>query len=144
MKAKQIITLIVGITSVAFSPIAWAAGHGGGGGGFGGGGGHSGGGGFHGGGSGGGFRGGVLAVFVAAVSPPNTLEAEPGAAVVALALALPVLAAVHFAQPRIGMGALILPVEVSADQPVHSDTTTEAAARLLLGHTNSADGETNR
>src|SRR6476646_1916292 len=48
MKAKQIITLIVGITSVAFSPIAWAAGHGGGGGGggFGGGGGHSGGGGF--------------------------------------------------------------------------------------------------
>ena len=49
-----------------------------------------------------------------------------------------------FAQPRIGMGALILPVEVSADQPVHSDTTTEAAARLLLGHTNSADGETNR
>jgi hypothetical protein len=49
-----------------------------------------------------------------------------------------------FAQPRIGMGALILPVEVSADQPVHSDTTTEAAARLRLGHTNSADGETNR
>src|SRR6266853_1020457 len=34
MKAKQIISLIVGITSVAFSPIAWAAGHGGGGGGF--------------------------------------------------------------------------------------------------------------
>ena len=83
--------------------------------------------------------------FVAAVWPPNTLEAEPGAAVVALALALPVLAAVaDFAQPRIGMGALILPVEVLADQPVHSDTTTEAAARLLLGHTNSADGETNR
>ena len=49
-----------------------------------------------------------------------------------------------FAQPRIGMGALILPVEVSADQPVHSDTTTEAAARLLLGHTNSAGGKTNR
>jgi hypothetical protein len=49
-----------------------------------------------------------------------------------------------FAQPRIGMGALILPVEVSADQPVDSDTTTEAAARLLPGHTNSADGETNR
>jgi hypothetical protein len=48
------------------------------------------------------------------------------------------------AQPRIGMEALILPVEVLADQPVHSDTTTEAAARLLLGHTNSADGETNR
>ena len=48
------------------------------------------------------------------------------------------------AAPYTGMGALILPVEVSADQPVHSDTTTEAAARLLLGHTNSADGETNR
>jgi hypothetical protein len=53
-------------------------------------------------------------------------------------------AAEDFAQPRIGTGALILWVEVSADQPVHSDTTTEAAARLLLGHTNSADGETNR
>jgi hypothetical protein len=51
MKAKQIITLIVGITSVAFSPIARAAGHGGAGGGFAGGGGHFGGGGFHGGGS---------------------------------------------------------------------------------------------
>jgi hypothetical protein len=49
-----------------------------------------------------------------------------------------------FAQPRIGTGALILPLEASAAQPVHSDTTTEAAARLLLGHTNSADGETNR
>jgi hypothetical protein len=49
-----------------------------------------------------------------------------------------------FAQPRTGMRALILPLEVSADQPVHSDTTTEAAARQLLGHTNSADGETNR
>jgi hypothetical protein len=50
----------------------------------------------------------------------------------------------EFAQPSIGMGALILPVEVSADQAVHSNTTTEAAARPLLGHTNSADGETNR
>jgi hypothetical protein len=51
MKAKQIISLIVGITSVALSPTAWAAGHGGGGGGgFAGGGGHSAGGGFHGGG----------------------------------------------------------------------------------------------
>jgi hypothetical protein len=49
-----------------------------------------------------------------------------------------------FTQPRTVMGALILPVEVLADQPVHCDTTTEAAARLLLGHTNSADGETNR
>jgi len=84
----------------------------------------------------------VLVVFVAAVWLPNPLEAKPGAAVVALALAVPVLAA--FAQPRICTEALILPVEVLADQPVHSDTTTEAAARLLLGHTNSADGETNR
>jgi len=50
MKAKQIISLIVGITFVALSPIAWAAGHGGAGGGFAGGGGHFGGGGFHGGG----------------------------------------------------------------------------------------------
>jgi hypothetical protein len=53
--------LIVGITAVALSPMAWAAGHGGGGGGFagggfGGGGGHSGGGG----GSGGGRGGGVV------------------------------------------------------------------------------------
>ena len=54
MKLKQITTLIVGITSVALSPSAWAAGHGGGGGGSGGGGfngapsgGHVGGGGFH-------------------------------------------------------------------------------------------------
>jgi hypothetical protein len=54
------------------------------------------------------------------------------------------LAAEDFMQPGIGTGALILPVEVLADQPVHSVTTTEAAARLLLGHTNSADGETNR
>lgn len=46
MKAKQFIGLIVGITSVALSPLAWAAGHGGGGGG----GGHFGGGGFRGGG----------------------------------------------------------------------------------------------
>ncbi len=84
----------------------------------------------------------LVLVFVAAVWLSNPLEAEPGAAVVALALAVPVLAA--FAQPRICMGALILPVEVSADQPVRSDTTTEAAARLLLGHTNSAGGETNR
>jgi hypothetical protein len=60
------------------------------------------------------------------------------------ALAVPVLAVEDFAQPRMGMGALILPVEVSTNQLVHSDTTTEAAARLLLGHTNSADGETNR
>ena len=84
----------------------------------------------------------VLAVFVAALSLPNPLEAEPSAAVVASALALPVLA--DFAQPRIGMEALILPVEVSADQPVRSDTTMEAPACLVLGHTNSADRESNR
>ena len=50
MKIRQIISLIVGITSVALSPITWAAGHGGGGGFGGGGGGHFGGGGFQGGG----------------------------------------------------------------------------------------------
>jgi len=66
MKIKLLTTLIVSITSVALSPIAWAAGHGGGGGGFGGGGfgggGHFGGGGFHGGGGfqAGGFHGGGL------------------------------------------------------------------------------------
>jgi hypothetical protein len=49
-----------------------------------------------------------------------------------------------FAQPHLGMGALILPVEVSADQPVRSDITTETAARLLLAHTSSTDWETNR
>ena len=86
----------------------------------------------------------VLAVFVAALWLPNPLQAESGAAVAALALAVPVLAAADFAQPRMGMEALILPLEVSAAQPVHSDTTTEAAARLLLGHTNSADGQINR
>jgi hypothetical protein len=67
MKIRQLISLIAGIAAVALSPIAWAAGHGGGGGGGfggggfgggghssgGGGGGHFGGGGFH----GGGFRG---------------------------------------------------------------------------------------
>src|SRR6266480_4566772 len=55
MKIKQIISLMVGITSVALSPITWAAPHGGGGGGFGGG--FSGGGG-HAGGGGGGARSG--------------------------------------------------------------------------------------
>ena len=84
----------------------------------------------------------VLAVFVAALWLPNPLQAESGPAVVALALAVPVLAV--FAQPRMGMEALILPLEVSAAQPVHSDITTEAAALLLLGHTNSPHGETNR
>jgi hypothetical protein len=64
--------------------------------------------------------------------------------VTSAALAVPVLAAEDFMQPRIGTGARILPVEVLSDQPVHSDTTTEAAARQLLGNPNSADGETNR
>jgi len=69
MKIRQLISLVAGIAAVALSPIAWAAGHGGGGGGgFGGGGfgsgGHSsGGGGFVGGGGhfgGGGFHGGAF------------------------------------------------------------------------------------
>jgi hypothetical protein len=59
-------------------------------------------------------------------------------------VALADFAEAGFAQPRPRSGALILPVEVSADQPVRSDTTTEAAARLPPGHTNSVDGETNR
>jgi hypothetical protein len=84
----------------------------------------------------------VLVVFVAAVWLSNPLEAESGVAVAALALAVPVLA--PFAQPRICLEAIILPVEVSAGQPVRSDTTTEAHPHLLLGHSNSADGETNR
>ena len=50
MKIRRLITLIVGITSVALSPMTFAHGGGGGGGGHG-----AGGGGFHG---GGGFRGG--------------------------------------------------------------------------------------
>jgi hypothetical protein len=89
----------------------------------------------------------AVAVFVAAFRLPNPLQAESGAAVAALVLAVPVLAAADFAQPRIHMEALILPLEVSAvsaAQPGHSDITTEAAARLLLGHTNSADGRINR
>ncbi len=86
----------------------------------------------------------VVAVFAAALWLPNPLQVESGAAAVALALAVPVLAAADFAQPRIGMEALILPLEVSAARPVHSDITTEAAARLLLGRTNSADGQINR
>lgn len=68
MTTRQLISLMVGITAVALSPITWAAGHGGGGGGFGGGGfgggGHfgGGGGGFGGGGhfGGGGFHGGAF------------------------------------------------------------------------------------
>ena len=63
MKIKQIISLIIGITSVALSPITWAAGHGGGGGGggFGGGGHFGGGGGAHFAGGGGGRGGGHFA-----------------------------------------------------------------------------------
>jgi hypothetical protein len=76
---------------------------------------------------------------VAALWLPNPLQAELGAAVAALALVVPVLAAADFAQPRIHMEALILPLEVSAAQPGHSDITTEAAAPLLV-HPNSADG----
>jgi hypothetical protein len=80
----------------------------------------------------------AAAVVLTLVVAATLLEATSAA------LGVPVLAAAHFAQPRIVMGALILPVEVLADQTVHSDTTTEAAARLLLEHTNSADEETNR
>jgi hypothetical protein len=72
----------------------------------------------------------------------DTLQGELVLAEVESVLAA--FAEADFAQPRIGMGVLIFPLEVSADQPVHSDTTTEAAARLLVGHTNSADGKTNR
>ena len=81
----------------------------------------------------------VVVTLVEAVLVAATL-----AELTSAALAVPVLAAEDFMQPRIGTGARILPVEVLADQPVHSDTTTEAPARLLIGHTNSADGETNR
>ena len=77
----------------------------------------------------------VVAAAVAAVTLVEVTSA---------ALAVPVLGAADFAQHRRGSGVPILPVEASADRPVHSDITTEAAARLLLGQTNSADGETNR
>jgi hypothetical protein len=86
----------------------------------------------------------VVAVVAAVTLVEAVLVAATLLEVTSAALAVPVLAAEDFAQPRTCMGALVLPVEVLADQPVHSDTTTEAAARLLLGHTNSADGETNR
>jgi hypothetical protein len=72
----------------------------------------------------------------------DTLQADLVLAEVESVLAA--FAEADFVQPRPGSEALILPVEVSADQPVHSDTTMEAAARLLLGHTNPAHGETNR
>src|SRR5689334_5715166 len=62
MKIKQVTTLIVAVTTVALTPLAWAAGHGGGGGGFAGGGGFGGAGHFGGGGfQGGAFRGGGIA-----------------------------------------------------------------------------------
>ena len=80
---------------------------------------------------------------VVVTSVEAALLAATLAELTSAALAVPVLAAADFVQPRPGSGARILPVEVSAAQPVHSDTTAEAAARLLLGHTNSADGETN-
>jgi hypothetical protein len=82
---------------------------------------------------------------VAVAAAVTLVEAVLVAAIlVEAALAVPVLGAADFAQLRRGSGVLNLPLEVSADQPVHSDITTEAAARLLLGHTNTADGETNR
>jgi hypothetical protein len=121
MKTTKLLGLII-TALVALSQPTWARGGGGGGGG-----------------------GGVGTAVVAAVT---LLEAVLVAAtlleVTSAALAVPVLAVEDFVQPRICMGALILPVEVLADQPVHSDTTPEAAARLLLGHTSLADGETNR
>ncbi len=86
----------------------------------------------------------VALELAAATSVEAVLVAATLAEVTSADLAVPVLAEADFAQLRIRMGALILPLEVSADQLVRSDTTTEAAARLLLGHTNSADGETNR
>jgi hypothetical protein len=84
----------------------------------------------------------VEAALVAATLVEAALEAVTLAEVTSAALAVPVLGAADFAQLR--MGALILPLEVSADQPVRFNTTMEGAACLLLGHTNSADGETNR
>ena len=85
-----------------------------------------------------------MVVVVADTLVEGAFLAAALAELISAALAVPVLAAEDFAQPRTCMGALVLPVEVLADQPVHSDTTTEAPARLLIGHTNSADGETNR
>ena len=129
MKTTNLLSLI-STALVALSQPAWA--------------GAGGGGGFHGGGFGGGFRGGGVG---AGGFRGGALAAQPigggvGSRGGGVGFGSPRLAA--FAQPRIPMEALILPVEVSAAQPVHSDTTTEAAARLLLGHTNSADGQTNR
>jgi hypothetical protein len=90
----------------------------------------------------------VVVVGTAVVAAVTLVEAVLVAAtlleVTSAALAVPVLAVEDFAQPRTCMGALVLPVKVLADQPVHFDTTTEAAARPLLEHTSLADGETNR
>jgi len=90
----------------------------------------------------------VVAAAVAAVTLVEALlVAATLVEVTSAALAVPVLEAfakADFAQPRIRMGALILPLEVWVDRLVHSDVTAEGAARLLLGHTNSADEETNR
>jgi hypothetical protein len=52
-------------------------------------------------------------------------------------LMLPAFAETNFAQ-------LILPAEISAAQPVHSDPTTVVAKRLQLGHINSPHEEANR
>ena len=71
--------------------------------------------------------------------PAAAVSTAVGSVVLVLAEVESVLAEcaeADLAQLRICIGALILPVEVSADQPVHSDTTTEAAARLLRRHTN--------
>jgi hypothetical protein len=88
----------------------------------------------------------VVALVAAAATSVGAVSTEEVSVVVsaAVALVLAVFAEADFAQPRPGLGALILPVEVSAEQPVRSDITTEAAARLLLGQTNSADGQINR
>ena len=130
MKTTNLLSLI-STALVALSQPAWAGG---------------GGGGFHGGGFGGGFRGGGVG---AGGFRGGALAAQPvgggvGSRGGGVGFGSPRFAAADFAQPRRSTEALILPLEVSAAQPVHSDTTTEAAARLLLGHTNSADGQTNR
>ena len=132
MKTTNLLSLI-STAVIALSQPAWAGGGGGGGfhgGGFGGG--------FRGGGfgGGGGFRGGGLAA-----QPIAGGAVSRGGGV---GFGSPRFAAADFAQPRIRMAALILPLEVSAAQPVHSDITTEAAAALLLRHTNSEERETNR
>ena len=130
MKTTILLSLI-STAVVALSQPAWAGGGGGGG--------------FHGGGFGGGFRGGGVGAggFRSGALAAQPIAGGAGSRGGGVGFGSPRFAR-RFAQPRIHTEALILPLEVSADQPVHSDTTTEAAARLLLGHTNSADGETNR